>query len=104
MSRDARRRAGLSQQDVATTLGVPRSAVSDIEHGRRRIDALELARFARLTGTSVDTLLNSPCSAAAWDLSALEAWRQLDEAARRSVVLYAGFLAWKAQRDGARRA
>ncbi len=38
----------LSQQVVARTTGVPRSAISDIERGHRKVDSLELRKFSRL--------------------------------------------------------
>ena len=44
----ARESAGLSQEEVARELGVPRPAVSQMEQGKRRVEALELGRLARL--------------------------------------------------------
>lgn len=44
----AREYVGLKQEEVARHLGIPRSALSNIEAGQRRIDALELARLAKL--------------------------------------------------------
>ncbi len=46
--RDARDYLGLSQEEVARCLGIPRSALSNIETGQRRVDALELKRLAEL--------------------------------------------------------
>ncbi|KYF84246.1 hypothetical protein BE17_49430 [Sorangium cellulosum] len=46
--RDARERKGLSQEAVAEALGIPRAAISQIEHAHRRVEALELARLAKL--------------------------------------------------------
>lgn len=46
--RDAREYLNLSQQFVAEQTGLPRSAISDIERGARRVDSLELKRFAAL--------------------------------------------------------
>ncbi|WP_436776755.1 helix-turn-helix domain-containing protein [Yinghuangia sp. YIM S09857] len=39
---------GMSQQFVADGTGIPRTAISDIERGARRVDSLELKKFARL--------------------------------------------------------
>ncbi len=39
---------GMSQQYVAECTGIPRTAVRDIERGRRRVDAVAVAQFARL--------------------------------------------------------
>jgi transcriptional regulator with XRE-family HTH domain len=46
--RDAREYLNLSQQFVSDQTGIPRSAISDIERGARRVDSLELKRFAAL--------------------------------------------------------
>ena len=39
---------GMSQQYVSDSTGIPRSAISDIERGERRVDSLELKKLARL--------------------------------------------------------
>ena len=46
--REAREYLALSQDEVAKNLGVPRTAISMIESGQRRVDALELKRLAEL--------------------------------------------------------
>lgn len=46
--REAREYVGLTQDEVAKHLGVPRSALSNIEGGQRKVDALELRTLARL--------------------------------------------------------
>jgi transcriptional regulator with XRE-family HTH domain len=46
--RKAREYVGLKQEDVARHLEIPRSALSHIEAGQRKVDALELARMAKL--------------------------------------------------------
>jgi transcriptional regulator with XRE-family HTH domain len=46
--KQAREYIGLKQDDVAKTLGIPRSALSNIEAGIRKVDAIELARLAKL--------------------------------------------------------
>ena len=46
--RDARRRAGMTQVQVAQALGRPQSFVAKCEAGERRIDVIELEDFARL--------------------------------------------------------
>ncbi|MGW8375663.1 helix-turn-helix transcriptional regulator [Streptomyces sp. ODS28] len=38
----------MSQQFVSDNTGIPRSAISDIERGERRVDSLELKKLARL--------------------------------------------------------
>lgn len=49
---------GMSQQYVAECTGVPRTAVSDIERGQRKVDAVELTKFARLYQQPVSWLLD----------------------------------------------
>jgi transcriptional regulator with XRE-family HTH domain len=46
--RDARKYLGLKQEEVATYLKIPRTALSDIESGHRRVDVIELTRLAKL--------------------------------------------------------
>lgn len=46
--REAREYLGFSQEEVAKFLGVPRSAVSNVETGSRKIDALELKKLGGL--------------------------------------------------------
>ncbi len=44
--RDAREYLGFSQEEIATFLGVSRAALSLIESGQRRLDALELKKLS----------------------------------------------------------
>ncbi|MFS8036734.1 helix-turn-helix domain-containing protein [Xanthobacter sp. AM11] len=46
--REARKYLGLKQEEVATYLKIPRTALTDIENGQRRVEAIELTRLARL--------------------------------------------------------
>lgn len=55
--REARKRAGLSQEEVASELEVPRSAVSKIERGQQSVDSIQLRRLSDLYGVSLDSLL-----------------------------------------------
>lgn len=48
--RAARENAGLSQQDVADSIGVQRTALVQIEAGKRAVNSLELEKLARLFG------------------------------------------------------
>jgi transcriptional regulator with XRE-family HTH domain len=54
--RAAREQAGLSQGQVARLLNMHRPTVSEIEAGRRRVTAEELALFAKTYGVSVSWL------------------------------------------------
>lgn len=46
--KEAREYVGLKQEDVAKKLGIPRSALSNVEAGARKVDAIELAQLAKL--------------------------------------------------------
>jgi transcriptional regulator with XRE-family HTH domain len=46
--RHAREYVGYSQDEVASFLHVPRTAITNIESGQRKLDALELKRLAEL--------------------------------------------------------
>jgi transcriptional regulator with XRE-family HTH domain len=46
--KDAREYLGLSQQEVAAALELPRTAVSMMESGQRGVDSLELKALAKL--------------------------------------------------------
>jgi transcriptional regulator with XRE-family HTH domain len=46
--RAAREYVGLKQEEVARHLSIPRTALSNIEAGQRKVDAIELSRLAKL--------------------------------------------------------
>ena len=46
--REARKYLGLKQDEVATYLKIPRTALTEIEKGHRRVEAIELTRLAKL--------------------------------------------------------
>ena len=46
--REARKYLGLKQEEVANYLKIPRTALTDIENGQRRVEAIELTRLAKL--------------------------------------------------------
>ena len=55
--RELRECLGLPQQYVTAATGIPRSAVSEIERGNRKVDSLELRKLAKVYKTSVTRLL-----------------------------------------------
>lgn len=55
--RKARLEAGLTQVQVAKKLGHYQSYVSKIESGERRVDVIELNKFAKLYSKSVSYFL-----------------------------------------------
>jgi transcriptional regulator with XRE-family HTH domain len=57
--RFAREQAGLSQGQVAKMLSMHRPSISEIEAGRRRVTAEEMASFARIYDVSISWLSGS---------------------------------------------
>ncbi|MHB1734903.1 MAG: helix-turn-helix domain-containing protein [Ferrimicrobium acidiphilum] len=55
--REAREYAGLSQEEVASALGISRPAVTNIENGARKVEAVELDKLSSLYGQAVQYLL-----------------------------------------------
>jgi transcriptional regulator with XRE-family HTH domain len=56
--RETREYLNLSQQYVSEQTGIPRSAISDIERGARRVESLELKRLANVYGVAVSYFLD----------------------------------------------
>lgn len=52
--REARLEAGLTQVETGKRLRKPQAYISKIERGERRVDAVELAEFARVYRKSMD--------------------------------------------------
>lgn len=62
--REARAYVGLSQDDVAGALSISRPAVTNIESGTRKVEAVELDKLARLYGQPVQFFLTGDEAAA----------------------------------------
>lgn len=63
--RQAREYLGLSQEEVATYLKVPRTALTGVESGQRRVEAIELKRLAELYRQPVSYFTGEDATAAA---------------------------------------
>ncbi len=96
--RGAREYLNLSQQYVADKTGIPRSAVSDIERGFRKVDSLELRKLARLYMHPVGHFLGE--QEAGQDVRALaRAVTDLTEQDRAEVMRFAQFLRYSAEAE-----
>lgn len=99
--RQAREEKGLSQEEVAQHLGIPRPAVSQIENGHRRVEALELARLAKLYGRPLGYFSDDePIGSARLEMLRRAA-ADLSEKDREQVLRFAKFL--REQADGVRK-
>ena len=58
--RNARKAQGLSQQAAAKALGVPRTAITQIEAGNRAVSTVELTKFAVCYQSTPESLLGDP--------------------------------------------
>ena len=95
----AREYRGFSQEDVASHLGIPRSAISLIESGERRVEAIELGRLARLYQTTLQELTDDvalPDDDSVRMVARLAA--TLSEDDRREVMRFAQFLSARKER------
>jgi transcriptional regulator with XRE-family HTH domain len=77
--REARKYLGLKQEDVASYLRLPRTALVDIESGQRRVEAIELTRLARLYKQPVSYFTGEDVAAAALPPSVAHLARQAAE-------------------------
>jgi transcriptional regulator with XRE-family HTH domain len=95
--REARESAGFSQEDVAQKLSMLRPAISQIENGHRRVEALELARLAKLYGRPMGFFSDEePVGARRLDALHRTA-AELSEKDRAEVLRFAEFLRQKAE-------
>lgn len=95
--RSARETLGLTQEDVASALGIPRTSVIAMEAGKRNVTALELRRMARLYRREVSWLLGegpeSLDETSAEDSALFRATAQLSIDDKEQVLRFAQFLA-----------
>jgi transcriptional regulator with XRE-family HTH domain len=100
--KEAREYVGLKQEDVAKKLGIPRSALSNIEAGTRKVEAIELARLAKLYQRSVAWFTGEDPRDAAGKMSAevehvARAAASLSHQDRQELARFADFLKSRAR-------
>lgn len=95
--RSARETLGLTQEDVASALGIPRTSVIAMEAGRRNVTALEIRRLARLYQREVGWLLGEGPETieegSAENQALFRATANLSEEDKEQVLRFAQFLA-----------
>lgn len=83
--RNARLRIGITQEYVAKELGIPRTAVVQIESGTRRVTSRELALLCDIYGISADYVLNREVDNASLKYIA-RSFDSLSESDRREIA------------------
>lgn len=96
--KEAREYMGISQEKVAAYLGVHRSAVSEIEGGKRSVSALELQRLAKLYQKSVGWFTDDVIEGAAPEIEYLaRTAAELSQNDRGELQKFAEFLKAKSE-------
>lgn len=102
--RESREYLGFSQEEVATFLGVPRSALSLMETGQRKVDALELKKLAALYKRPVGSFTGEETEESSFGADVKHLARtvsKLSPADREELSRFADFLrARKQKREG----
>lgn len=91
--RQAREVLGLTQEDVAGALAVPRTSVIAMEAGRRKVSGLELRRLARLYRRDVGWLLGEETAPSPAESALYRAAAALTAEDKQQVLRFAEFLA-----------
>jgi transcriptional regulator with XRE-family HTH domain len=98
--REARKYLGLKQEEVAAYLKIQRTALTDIENGQRKVEAIELARLAKLYRQPVGYFTGEDQAAAALPMDVAHLARQaanLSEQDREELGRFAEYLRSRAQ-------
>jgi transcriptional regulator with XRE-family HTH domain len=100
--REARKYVGLSQEEVAGFLKVPRTALTDIENGQRKVEALELKRLAELYRQPVSYFTGEDAASSPFPADVAHLARQaasLSEKDREELGRFAEFLRARANME-----
>ena len=100
--KEAREYLGLSQEEVAQQLGIARAAISLIESGQRKVDALELKKLAAVYQRSVADLTGETSPSSTNDRIELlrRAAAELSPEDQSEILSFAEFLRSRARREG----
>lgn len=102
--REAREYVGLLQDDVAAALGIPRTSLSALEAGKRKVSGVELRRLARLYRRPVGWLLGEEEIELSDAEPLFRATAQLSDEDKEQVLRFAEFLAAAGRPGGNTRA
>ena len=83
--RDARNSLHLSQEYVSKTIGITRTAMVELEAGKRKISTDELEKFSELYQISVDELMHGRSNEMPVQMFA-RSFEELDEADQKEIL------------------
>jgi transcriptional regulator with XRE-family HTH domain len=90
--KEAREYLNLSQQFVTASTGIPRTAISEIERGQRRVDSLELRKLARVYRMPVSHFLGDEAGPVETTAVLGRVLQDLPTEDQREVLTFAQFL------------
>ncbi len=91
--RDARETLGITQEDAAAALSIPRTSVTAIEKGARNVTATELRKFSSLYRRSVEWILGTEAESIQTVSALYRATEALSTEDQEQVLRFAQFLA-----------
>ena len=97
--KEAREYLGLTQQQVANAISIPRSAVSDIESGKRKVTVDELKQLAILLRHPVSHFLGQEPEMAPEVLTLARTATNLSENDRKELLRFAKYLEYQTKSD-----
>ncbi len=90
--KEAREYIGLTQQQLAEALKIPRSAISDIETGKRKITADELKTLAQILRHPINYLMGENTDSAPEITALARAASVLNQNDRKELLRFAKYL------------
>jgi len=102
--KETREYLNLSQEFVSKNTGIPRSAISAIEYGKRKVSSIELANLAKLYNYPVSYFLKEQDMIEDQTLNNLyRAAGDLTESDKQELIRFAEFLRYSGKRDSTTR-
>tara|TARA_R110002049_G_scaffold265590_1_gene441730 strand:- start:12083 stop:12475 length:393 start_codon:yes stop_codon:yes gene_type:complete len=98
--REARSYVGFTQDEVASALGIPRTSLSELEAGKRRVDVQELTRLSKLYRQPISFFLDEDKDSSELPADVMHLARQavdLSDQDRDELQKFAAYLRGRAQ-------
>lgn len=91
--KEARETLGITQEDAAAAVGIPRTAIVSMERGARNVSATELSTMASLYRRPVPWILGESTEAPTEGNALFRATASLSDTDKKQVLRFAQFLA-----------